>query len=109
MSHTQNDIEQAYKAKLEEYSHRERRRRATQTESVLYFLLEHPEKIWWWPWELIGKTTSNGHYLSHKAPARASDLAIYEPHLVEDRSVGRFKIYRLRTENMSLIKTRLGM
>lgn len=109
MSHTQMDVEHAYKSILSEYEHSQHRSKTTQCESVLYFLLENPGRIWWWSWELIGKSTSNGHYLSHRAPARASDLAIWEPLLVEHRSVGRFKIYRLRTENMNLIKTRLGM
>ena len=109
MSHTQHDIEVAYRSILNEYEHNKHRSQTTQCESVLHFLLEHPEKIWWWSWELIGKSTTKGHYLSHRAPARASDLAIHESHLVEDRTIGRFKVYRLRTENMHLIKTRLGM
>lgn len=80
----------------------------TQRESVLYFLLENQHKIWWWAWELIGKHTNNGHYLSHRAPARASDLAIHEPELVEHRKIGRFKVYRLRTENMKQIRERIS-
>ena len=109
MQTSSHDIETAYKSILSEYEHSKTRSKTTQTESVLYFLLEHPDQIWWWPWQLIGQTTSNGHYLSHRAPARASDLAIYDPQLVEHRTVGRFKVYRLRTENMNLIKARLGM
>lgn len=109
MNFSQEAIEASYRSKLNEYEHNQKRSKTTQCESVLHFLLEHPEKIWWWSYELIGKSTKNGHYLSHRAPARASDLAIHESQLVEDRSIGRFKIYRLRTENMHLINKRLGI
>lgn len=102
-------VEAAFKAMENEESVRSRYAQHTQSESVLQVLYEHPEKIWWWPWELIGRITKDGHRLSHRAPARASDLAIHESHLVEHRSIGRFKVYRLRNENLGLIKIRLGL
>ena len=80
----------------------------TGVESVLQFLLDHPERIWWWSWEFVGKNNSKGGYLSHRAPARASDLALHEPELVEDRRIGRFKVYRLRRENIDKINNRLS-
>lgn len=76
------------------------KRHGTSCRDVLQFLVDnHKEKIWWWAWEFVGKTTSKGGYLSHRAPARASDLALHDPDLVEDRKIGRFKVYRVRREN----------
>lgn len=97
-------VESHYQEKI---AYKPKRHARTGRESVLQFLLENKQQIWWWAWELIGKTTSKGDWLSHRAPARASDLAIHEPELVEHRSIGRFKVYRLRRENMDLIIRRL--
>lgn len=77
-----------------------RRKGGTSCKDVLQFMVDnYKERIWWWSWEFVGKKTSTGGYLSHKAPARASDLAIHTPELVEDRKIGRFKVYRVRREN----------
>lgn len=77
-------------------------------EDVLQLMYDNfSTKIWWWSWEFIGKSNSKGNFLSHRSPARASDLALFSPLLVEDRRVGRFKMYRLRLENMYLIKNYL--
>lgn len=89
--------------------HYGRRQKVTGREAVLKFLLEHPDKIWWWSWEFVGKVTKDNDYLSHRAPARASDLAIHESELVEHRKVGRFSVYRLRLENIEKIKERLNI
>ena len=76
------------------------KRKGTSCKDVLQFMVDnHKEKTWWWSWEFVGKTTSKGGYLSHRAPARASDLALHDPDLVEDRKIGRFKVYRVRREN----------
>lgn len=101
-------VESEYQALVTWYQTRPKDHGATGLENVLRFLLDHPEKIWWFSWELIGKTNSKGGWLSHRAPARASDLAIHHSTLVEDRKIGRFSVYRLRTENLSDIKTFLG-
>lgn len=82
-----------------EHQHASRRRNGTSCQDVLRFMVEnYPERIWWWSWEFVGKTTSKGGFLSHRAPARASDLALHTD-LVEDRKIGRFKVYRVRKEN----------
>lgn len=83
--------------------HRNDPSKATGIEDVLQFMLDHQQKIWWWAWEFMSKTNSKGVYLSHRACARVSDLAIHHPDLVEDRRIGRFKVYRLRVENMDKI------
>lgn len=72
----------------------------TSCEDVLRFMVEnYKKKVWWWSWEFIGQTTKDGRFLSHRAPARASDLAIHRPDLVEHRKIGRFAVYRVRREN----------
>lgn len=83
----------------------------TDKEAVLRWLYDHRHegKIWFWSWEFNGQTLKDGRYLSHRACARASDLAIQDPMLVEHRPVGRFKMYRLRMENIQLIRARLGI
>ena len=46
----------------------------TSCKDVLQFLYDNKEKkIWWWSWEFIGKRIKDA-YLSHRAPARASQL-----------------------------------
>lgn len=80
------------------------KRKGTSTKDVLRFMVENYKvKLWWWSWEFVGKTHSRGGYLSHKAPARASDLAIHNPELVEDRKIGRFKVYRVKRENREAV------
>lgn len=108
--HTKSDIEYDYsvvKAKALKMGSGVRTR--NMTEALLLYMLENPKKIWWFAWEVVGKETKDGHWLSYKAPARLSDLANFESLLVEERRVGRFMVYRLRTENMSLIKKRLDL
>ena len=100
-------VEQAFAELQHQHENRQHRPKTTGRECVLHFLLENQQQIWWWAWELIGKNTSKGHYLSHRAPARASDLAIHEPELVEHRKIGRYKVYRLRTENLNKVIKRL--
>lgn len=71
----------------------------TSCKDVLQFMVDnYGERRWWWAWEFVGKKTSKGGYLSHRAPARASDLALHTD-LVEDRKIGRFKVYRVKQEN----------
>ena len=76
-----------------------RKKHGTSCKDVLQFLVDnYKEKVWWWSWEFVGETNSKGGYLSHRAPARASDLALHTD-LVEDRKIGRFKVYRVKREN----------
>lgn len=105
--HTALEVEREFKAlETRVLTHK---RGGTNVEDVLRFMYENPHKIWWMSWEFVGQTTKDGKLLSHKAPARASDLAIFDPQLVEDRKISRFKAYRMRTENMNLIEKRLGL
>lgn len=95
-----DEYEQRVERELLSMSHRyhSTKRKGTSCKDVLQFMVDnHNERIWWWSWEFVGKSTSKGGYLSHKAPARASDLALHTD-LVEDKRIGRFKIYRVKKE-----------
>jgi hypothetical protein len=82
------------------HEHSLTKRQTTSCKDVLQFLVDnHKERIWWWSWELVAKPTSTGGWISHRGPARASDLALHNPELVEHVKVGRFAMYRVRREN----------
>src|SRR5690242_11697393 len=76
------------------YNAERKRRKMTGCQDVVQLMHDKPEKIWWASWEFIGRVNSKGDFLSHRAPARASDLAIHNPELVEDRKISRFSYYR---------------
>lgn len=82
--------------------------KGTDHRDVLLYLYENPQKIWHMSWELRGGKTSEGVILSHRADARASELATHDSQLVERRKIGRFATYRLRTEHINLVRARLG-
>lgn len=106
-SHYPHEIEQAFN-NLKDMV-KSRARGSTSCDDVLRFMYENQQQIWFMSWDFINETTKDGSFLSHRAPARASDLAIYDPQLVEDRKIGRYKAYRLRLENVHLIEMRLGV
>lgn len=87
------------------YQQRKKSDRQTGVKAVLQYLIDEYKngRIWIWSYDFIGKTNSKGDFLSHRSPARASDLAIKHPELVEDRSIGNLKVYRLRIENRDKI------
>lgn len=100
-----NPIEIAYDNLCQEYKYREKQWSwSTWMQAVVQLMLDHPSKIWHWSYELIGKVNSKWEFLSHRAPARASDLAIHHPDIVEDRKIGRLAVYRLKTENMKEVE-----
>jgi len=105
MLEQQSKIEQEYQKLLTDHENRHTKKEdCTGVEGVLKYMLENENKTWWFAWEFISRTTKDGNYLSHRAPARASDLAIHYPKLVEHRKIGRFTVYRIRTENITQIK-----
>lgn len=90
-------IENEFDEMKNNYNHNNSK--GTSCKDVLQFMVDnYKERIWWWSWEFVGKVNSKGSYLSHRAPARASDLALHT-NLVEDRAIGRFKVYRIKREN----------
>ena len=52
---------------------------------------------WMWSYELIGE--KQDIFLSHRCPARASDLTIEYPSLVEVDRKGKVHRYRFRADN----------
>lgn len=74
-------------------------------QKVLQYMVDNQKIVWWWSWDLIGKVNSKGDFLSHRSPARLSDLAIHYPEFVEDRKIGRYCVYRLKTENIAEINS----
>jgi len=92
-------IEQEFANMKHKYINQGKVKSWTNCQDVLQIMVDQYEtKKWWWAWEFVGRTNSKGRYLSHRAPARASDLAIHTD-LVEDRKIGRFKVYRVKREN----------
>ena len=90
------DIEKEYSQMKNKYINGSKK--STSCKDVLQYMVDnYAEKRWFWAWEVIGKTNSKGGYLSHKSSARLSDLALHTG-LVEDRKIGRFKVYRVRKE-----------
>lgn len=94
-------VEQAFETLKE--NHKSLRSDATSVRDVLQYMVDRSDKIWWWAWEFLNQHNSKGRYLSHRACARASDLAIHYPDFVEGRRIGRFKVFRVRTENIDKI------
>jgi len=93
-------VELSYEAMRVLYErHRKSPSRHTGVQKVLQYMYDNNDKIWFWSYELNGKVNSNGDFLSHRACARASDLAIHYPELVESRAIGRIHVYRVRLEN----------
>lgn len=99
-----NNIEKEFSNMVFQYEARTRVSKNKGIQKVLQFMLDNPKKIWWWSYEFVGKVNSKGDFLSHRSPARASDLAIHYPDFVEDRRIGKLSVYRLKTENIEQIK-----
>ena len=102
-----NHIELAFDKMVEH--HNKGKKNSTSIRDVLQYLVDKTEVIWFWSWEFAGNVTSTGKFLSHRACARASDLALHFPNLVEGRRIGRFCVYRLRRENMEEIRSFLEL
>ena len=98
------NIEQEYQNLVNYYNEHSRQSSRTGVQKVLQIMLDNPKKIWWWSYEFVGKVNSKGDFLSHRSPARASDLARHYPDLVEDRKIGKLCVYRLKVENLQEIK-----
>lgn len=100
-----NHIEIEFDRMLDKYKQKEKKWWwSTGMQAVVQLMLDHPSKIWWWSYEIMGKTNSKDEWISHRWPARASDLAIYHADIMEDRKIGRLAVYRLRVENMKEIE-----
>jgi len=101
-------IEKEFEKKIEWEVSRNKRNTMDGKHAVFQYMLEDNNKIWFWAWEFVGKMTQggkehSGQWLSHRAPARASDLALHHSDIVEHRKIGRFCVYRVRRENQKEI------
>lgn len=76
------------------YYKNHKRGKKPQTQKVYEYLQENPTKIWWWAWEVIGKKNKSGDFLSHRAPARLTDL-VNDGKCVSER-IGEYTVYRLK-------------
>lgn len=73
---------------------------STTKKDVLQYMIDTKDEITWHPsYSFQENKTSTGGFLSHRSCARASELGIENPNLVEVRKVGRIHVYRLRREN----------
>lgn len=81
-------------------THKMTKGKRTGVQKVVQYMLDNRSTIWFWSYDFVGKVNHKGEFLSHRSPARASDLAIHYPELVEERKIGRLSVYRLRVENM---------
>ncbi len=93
---TKKQIEEDYNLCYRWYNEIDNKRNIdkTQKQAVLEFLQEHPSKIWWFAWEVVNKTNRSGDFLSHRAPARLTDLA--DEGILEKRDLGKYVVYRLK-------------
>jgi hypothetical protein len=99
------EIELAFSKLQDKYYNGERN--GTSCEDVLQYMVDHPEIIWHWSYSFVGQRTSKGGFLSHRSPARASDLALHTD-LVQARKIGRLCVYRLKIEKLAEIKKYLN-
>lgn len=97
-------IETSFEELVKYYEIHHTTSKQTGVQKVLQLMLDNPEKIWWWSYEFVGQVNSKREFLSHRSPARASDLAIHYPELIEDRKISNISVYRLRVENIDKIK-----
>ena len=96
MSHTQQQIDEAYN--LLEHIHLslpEAPKKYTECEKIEIVMRSNPDKIWWYPYELIGRfyIGDEGFFIGYKAPARLYDLE--QKGVVEGRELGKYKVWRL--------------
>lgn len=99
-----NKIDKEFNQIAEAYYKRNRTKKIqTDCQALVQLMLDKPKKTWWWSYEFVGQVNSKNQFLSHRAPARASDLC-KDTYLVEDRRIGKLKVYRLQTEFMHDVK-----
>jgi hypothetical protein len=88
-----NIIEQEFQNLVKKYDFH--RNKKTGNEAVLQYLKENTtkNKHFFFAWEVIGKKTKTGDWLSHRACARLTDLV--DLGYLESRRIGKFCVYAL--------------
>lgn len=93
---TNKQIEEAFDYLYNKYVQRLKiEKKYTECEKVEMVMRNNEDKIWWYPYELIGNFEVNGEHLfiGYKAPARLYDLE--QKGIVEGRDLGKYKVWRL--------------
>lgn len=96
MMHAQQRIDEEYNLMLKRYLSRlVGERKYTECEKVEMVMRSYLDKIWWYPYELIGDFSVKGEdlFIGYKAPARLYDLE--QKGIVEGRELGKYKVWRL--------------
>lgn len=68
----------------------------TQCETIIKAMLDHPEREWWYASDF----QTYPYFVGYEATARMSDIAREYPSLVDVGRDGRFRILRIRWENV---------
>lgn len=68
----------------------------TQCETIIQAMLDHPEKEWWYASDF----QKAPYFVGYEASARMSDIVREYPSLVDVDKDGRFRILRIRWENV---------
>ena len=68
----------------------------TQCETIIQAMLDHPEKEWWYASDF----QKRAYFVGYEATARMSDISREYPSLVDVGRDGRFRILRIRWENV---------
>lgn len=89
-----DQIEQSLQNLRDWYAQNHKASKVKMKERVHKLLLEHPEKIWWFAWQVNGSTTKDGYFISHRGCARLTDLV--DDGICESAVVGKYTVYRLK-------------
>lgn len=68
----------------------------TQCETIIKAMLDCPEKEWWYASDF----QKSPYFVGYEASARMSDIAREYPSLVDVSRDGRYRILRIRWENV---------
>lgn len=68
----------------------------TQCDTIIQAMLDHPEKEWWYASDF----QKGPYFVGYEATARMSDIVREYPSLVDVDKDGRFRILRIRWENV---------
>lgn len=68
----------------------------TQCKTIIKAMLDHPEKEWWYASDF----QKSPYFVGYEASARMSDIAREYPSLVDVSRDGRYRILRIRWENV---------
>lgn len=68
----------------------------TQCKTIIKIMLDHPEKEWWYASDF----QKSPYFVGYEASARMSDIIREYPSLVDVGRDGRYRILRIRWENV---------